>query len=268
MAGRGTPGVSRPLAAAARWPYPLMSVASPSGLTLISGGCLLRLGIELRLYADAASALVNLSDEDPAAVLVPTDAAGVDLLHFVQAVAAKSDAPIIVGSGADPESYSRAYSALDAGARTLIAAPFSADQLALTVQQVDVRYKPSSAAMAHGPLLLDRDRHSVVVGDTPRSCSPREFLLLEHLVKVAPRVVSVDEIAVIIGQPGKINVAQVRRCVQRLRHTLDAGRLGEPSLIENIHGYGYRLSIAVAAGPGCDPTAVAWGTIPSHDHGQ
>jgi DNA-binding response OmpR family regulator len=225
-----------------------MSVASPSGLTLISAGCLLRLGIELRLYADAASALVNLTDEDPAAVLVPTDAEGVDLLHFVQAVAAKSDAPIIVGSGADHESYSRAYSALDAGARTLIAAPFSADQLALTVQQVDVRYKPSSVAMAYGPLILDRDRHSVVVGDTPRSCSPREFLLLEHLVKVAPRVVSVDEIAVIIGQePGKVNVAQVRRCVQRLRHTLDAGRLGEPSLIENIHGYGYRLSIAVAA---------------------
>jgi DNA-binding response OmpR family regulator len=225
-----------------------MSVASPSGLTLTSARFLRTFGIELRVYADAASALVNLTDEDPAAVLVPTDAVGVDLLHFVQAVAVKSDAPIIVGLGAGPKSYNLAYSALDAGARTLIAAPFSADQLALAISQVDVRYQPSSTAMTHGPLILDHDRHSVLVGGTPRSCSPREFVLLEHLLKAAPRVVPVAEIAGIIGQePGKISVAGVRRCVQRLRHTLDAGRLGQPSLIENIHGSGYRLSIAVAA---------------------
>jgi DNA-binding response OmpR family regulator len=224
-----------------------MSVASPSGLTQTSARCLLSLGIEVRGYADAASALVNLTDEDPAAVLVPTDAAGVDLLRFVQAVSAKSEAPIIVGSGAGAESYDLAYRALDAGARTLIAAPFSADQLALTISQVDVRYRPSSAALAHGPLILDRDRHTVVVGGTQRSCSPREFLLLEHLLKVAPRVVSVNEIAAIIGsQAGTENAARARRCVQRLRHALDAGRLGQPSLIENIHGSGYRLSIDVA----------------------
>ena len=246
VAGRGAPGAG-PVTAATRWPYPLMSVASPSDLTRTSADCLLNLGVELHLYVDGASALVNLTDEDPAAVLVPTDVGGADLLCFVRAVVAKSDAPIIVGSGADPESYNLAYSALDAGARTLIAAPFSAEQLVLTISQVDVRYRPSSAA-AHGPLTLDRARHSVVVSGTPRSCSPREFLLLEHLLKVAPRVVSIDEIAVIIGQqPGKVNVTRVRRCVQRLRHTLDAGRAGQPSLIENIHGSGYRLSIAVAA---------------------
>jgi DNA-binding response OmpR family regulator len=249
MSGVGIPAGSRPLAAAVRWPYRLMSVASPSGLTQISSHCLQATGIELRCYADAASALVNLTDEDPAAVLVPIDVADVDLLHFVQAVAAKSDAPIIVGSGAGPESYNLAYSALNAGARTLIAAPFSAEQLALTISQVDLRYRQPSPALSYGPLRLDHDRHTVVVGATPRSCSPREFLLLEHLVKVAPRVVSVDEIAMIIGQqPGKNRAARVRRCVQRLRHALDVGRVGQPSLIENIHGSGYRLSIAVAAG--------------------
>jgi DNA-binding response OmpR family regulator len=233
---------------ASRWPYPLMSVASPSGLTPTSARCLLSLGIEFCGYPDGASALVNLTDEDPAAVLVPTDVAGVDLLHFVQAVVGKSEAPIIVASGAGAESYDLAYRALDAGARTLIAAPFSEEQLALTIQRVDVRFKPFSAAIARGPLVLDRDRHSVVVGGTPRSCSPREFVVLEHLLKVAPRVVSVDEIAVIIGQPpGKGGAVRARRCVQRLRHALDAGRLGQPSLIENIHGSGYRLSIAVAA---------------------
>jgi DNA-binding response OmpR family regulator len=248
MAGIGTASASRSVRAA-RWPYPLMSVASPSNLTMASARGLLSLGIELRGYPDGASALVNLTDEDPAAVLVPTDVAGVDLLHFVQAVVAKSEAPVIVGSGAGPGSYDLAYRALDAGARTLIAAPFSPDQLALAIQRVDVRFKPSSTAI--GPLLLDRDRHTVVVGGTPRSCSPREFLVLEHLLKVTPRVVSVDEIAVIIGQqPRKGGAARARRCVQRLRHALDAGRPGQPSLIENIHGSGYRLSTAAAEVPG------------------
>ena len=244
MDGAGTTGAVRPVPAATRWPYPVMSVASPSGLTVTSSGCLLDLGVELRIYADGASALVNLTDEDPAAVLVPTDVEGVDLLRFVRAVAGKSDAPVIVGSGVDPESHHLAYQALDAGARTLIAAPFSPDQLALTIQQVDVRYR-SCAALAHGPVTIDRDRHTVSVAGAPRYCSPREFLLLEHLLKVAPRVVSLEEIGVIIGQQGHaVNAAQVRRCVQRLRRTLDAGRLGQPSLIENIHGSGYRLSMA------------------------
>jgi DNA-binding response OmpR family regulator len=221
-----------------------MSVASPSGLTQASVDCLLGLGVELRVYADGAAALVSVTEEDPAAILVPTDMAGVDFLRFVQVVVAKSDAPIIVGSGVDPESHSLAYQALDAGARTLIAAPFSPDQLALTIQQVDVKYR-SCAAVAHGPVTIDRDRHTVSVAGTLRYCGPREFLLIEHLLKVAPRVVSVDEIAVIIGQQAHaVNAAQVRRCVQRLRRTLDAGRLGQPSLIENIHGSGYRLSMA------------------------
>jgi two-component system response regulator RegX3 len=202
------------------------------------------LGIELRGYPDGASALVNLTDENPAAVLVPTDLPGVDLLHFVQAVVAKSAAPVIVGSGAGPESYDLAYRALDAGARTLIAAPFSPDQLALTIQHVDMRYRPS-ATVVRGPIILDHDRHSVVVAGTARYCSPREFLLLEYLLKVAPRVVPVEELAVIIGQqPGAAGAARVRRCVQRLRHALDAGRPGQPSLIESIHGSGYRLSVA------------------------
>ena len=61
------------------------------------------------------------------------DMEGFDLLRFVRAVVAKSDAPISVGPDADPESYNLAYSALDAGARTLIAGPFAAEQLALTI---------------------------------------------------------------------------------------------------------------------------------------
>src|SRR5918999_550926 len=116
IAGAGTPGVSRRVSAA-RWPYPLMSVASPSGLTQASATCLLALGIELYPYADAASALVDLTDVNPAAVLVPTDMESVDLLHFVQAVVAKSDPPVIVASGAGSGSYDLAYRALDAGAR-------------------------------------------------------------------------------------------------------------------------------------------------------
>jgi DNA-binding response OmpR family regulator len=243
--GIDTTGAVRPLPAAARWPYPLMSVASPSGLTQASADCLLGLGVELRLYADGASALVNVMEEDPAAFLVPTDMEGVDLLRFVRAIVGKSDAPIIVGLGVDSESHKLAYQALDAGARTLIAAPFTPDLLVSTIQQLDMRYR-SSAAVARGPVTVDRNRRTVFVAGTPRHCSPREFLLLEHLLKVAPRVVSVDEIAMIIGQQQKraVTAAQIRRCVQRLRRTLDAGRPGQPSLIENIHGSGYRLSMA------------------------
>jgi DNA-binding response OmpR family regulator len=232
---------------APRWPYPLLAVDSPAGLTATSATDLSQFGIELRRYRDGAAALVKLLTEDPAAVLVPVDLAGVDLGAFVRAVVTAAAVPVIVACGGAAAASDQAYQALNEGARTLIAAPFTAEQLAATIRRIDLRYTSSTALLERGAIVLDRGRHRIVVSGAPRQCSAREFALLEHLLLAAPRVVSLEEIAEVLGERlSPNNVVRVRKTVQRLRRILDAGRGNQPSVIENIHGAGYRISLANA----------------------
>src|SRR5215207_9030568 len=101
-----------------RWPYRVIAIESPSRLlTCSSQDHFLASGIDLRPYADGASALLGLMAEDPAAVLAPTDLIGVDFLRFVRAIVAWSDIPVIIGLTDDEESRQRAFRALEAGAR-------------------------------------------------------------------------------------------------------------------------------------------------------
>jgi DNA-binding response OmpR family regulator len=206
---------------------------------------MLQLGIELRCYPDGASALVHLLADDPAAVLIPTDMLGVGLVNFVQAVMTAADLPIVVAVGGAAGEGELAYRALDDGARTLIAAPFTPDQLSAKIRQLDVRYISTAPLLERGSIVLDPDGHTVLVSGTPRTCSPREFILLQHLLVAGERVVSLEEIANILGLSlNDENTARVQRCVRRMRRILDAGRAGQPSVIENIRGVGYRISLA------------------------
>lgn len=230
--------------AALRWPYRVLSVNSPSGLTLNTHASLLHHGIDLHPYADGASALLSLTTEDPAAILAPTDMEGVDLVRFVGAVVAWSEVPIIIGLRSDAASYDLAYQALDRGARALLALPFLPEQLASAVQHLGLKHTGSALPLSFGPVTLDRDTHQVVVSGTPLHFSPREFLLVEHLLNEAPRVVSIDEIATVIGNsPGVSNAVRVRKYVEKVRRKIDGLRPGQPSIVQTVRGLGYRLSL-------------------------
>ena len=106
---------------AIRWPYRVIAVESPSGM--LTPSChddLLATGIDLRPYADGASALLGLMAEDPAAVLAPTDLIGVEFRRFVRAIVAWSDIPVIIGLWNDEGSHQHAFHGLEAGARGLV----------------------------------------------------------------------------------------------------------------------------------------------------
>lgn len=203
-----------------------------------------KLGIELRRFPNGASALVNVLVEDPAAVLVPTDVEGVDLIAFVRAVTAVSDVPIVVGLGSGLDKDALAYSALSNGARTLIAAPFTPQQLSTTIRQVERGHTSTAQLLERGHIRVDRERHAVFVSGKPRYPSLREFILLERLLAAAPRIVTLEEFASVLGESRNDNgVLRVQKCLQRLRRILDAGQEGQPSIIQCVRGSGYRISL-------------------------
>ena len=228
-----------------RWPYRVLAVDSPAcRLNLTSPTDLLRHGVDLRPYADGATALVSLLAEDPALVLAPTDLVGVDFPRFVRAVVGSSEAPVIVGLTTDPESSVLAFQALELGARALLALPFAAEQLTSAIHQMGLRQTLNAAPLSYGPVALDRRARLVRVAGTPLALSPKEYLLVEYLLSEAPRVVSSAEIATVIDvDPGQRPPHTVRKYVQRLRDRLAAAGAGQLCRIDTVRGLGYRLSV-------------------------
>jgi DNA-binding response OmpR family regulator len=228
---------------AIRWPYRVVAVESPSGMLTRSGyDHLLANGIDLRPYADGASALLGLMAEDPAAVLAPTDLIGVDFQHFVLAIVAWSDIPVIIGLTNGEESHQRAYQGLDAGARGLVWLPFNPDQLTSAIRHFGLTRTKSAAILQYGSIELDVQAHQVHVSGEAVHLAPREFAVVQYLLAEAPRVVSATEIAAVIGDEQKvISPVRVRKYVQNLRRKLGETQPGQPAVLETVRGLGYRL---------------------------
>ncbi|MGD7705328.1 winged helix-turn-helix domain-containing protein [Microlunatus sp. Y2014] len=226
----------------ARWPYRVLAVNSSSGpLTATDHAGLLDRGIDLQSFPDGPSVLLALSSDDAAAVLVPTDLVGADVVHLVAAVTAWRDIPVIVGlaAGQDPI---LAYRALEAGARGLIGLPFSCGQITSALRHVGL--DNSSAAMLKvGPIELDRQGHEARIRGVPVQLSPREYKAFELLVAESPRVVGAGELATALNADGDvIRPERVRKCVQHLRLRLRSAHPDGHDVIETVRGLGYRVN--------------------------
>jgi DNA-binding response OmpR family regulator len=228
---------------AIRWPYRVIAVESPSRvLTLCGRDRLLASGIDLRPYPDAPSALLNLMADDPGAVLAPTDLIGVNLLGFIGAIVGRSDIPVIIGLTGDEESHQHAFHGLEAGARGLVSLPVTPDQLSSAIRQLGLTRMESAASLRYGPINLDRQAHQVRLWGRVVRLAPREFALMEHLLAEAPRVVSVAEIAAVLGYDKQADgSAKTRKYVEKLRRKLNEARAGQPPALETLRGLGYRV---------------------------
>jgi two-component system, OmpR family, response regulator len=130
---------------------------------------------------------------------------------------------------------------LDAGGDDYLVKPFSLDELAARVRAL-LRRGPVERppVLRAGDLQLDPARHAVRRGDAMVAVSPREFTLLEYLLRRPGEVVSRSELLDHVwdpAYPGTSNVVDVY--VRYLRDKIDRpfGR----NAIETVRGVGYRL---------------------------
>jgi DNA-binding response OmpR family regulator len=204
---------------------------------------LLASGIDLRPYPDGASALLNVIVEDPGAVLAPTDLIGVNFLRFIRTIVGRSGIPVIIGLIGDEESHQHAFHGLEAGARGLISLPADPDRLASAVRSLGLSRTGSAASLQYGPISLDPQAHQVRVSGSVVRLSLREFALVEYLLAEAPRVVSVAEIAAVIGYDELVDgLVRTRKYVEKLRRKLNDAGSGQPAaVLETVRGLGYRL---------------------------
>jgi two-component system response regulator MprA len=134
---------------------------------------------------------------------------------------------------------------LDAGADDYLVKPFAYDELAARLRALARRFEPGARRgeprLSAGPITLDEAARSVTVDGQAVELSPREFSLLETLLRHRGQALSRDQL---LDQAWPFGVAVTPNAVDAYVHYLRS-KLGHAGArIETVRGLGYRLSDA------------------------
>jgi two-component system OmpR family response regulator len=131
---------------------------------------------------------------------------------------------------------------LELGADCL-AEPFAMPELAARVRALirRSRSREETRRLVHGPLVVDSDARRAYLGGEPLALVPREWAVLEVLLRQAERVVSKESISQSIAGCGKpVSANTIETYVSRLRSKLEPAGIR----IRTVHRVGYMLEAA------------------------
>lgn len=135
-------------------------------------------------------------------------------------------------------------SGLEAGADDYLVKPFAFSELSARVNALARRkpFQAESTLLKHGGIVMDLLKRQVVRDDVPVILQPREFKILEELMreegKVVTRTMLLERVWNYHFDP-QTNIVDTH--ISRLRAKLNEG--GRPDLIETLRGVGYRLAL-------------------------
>jgi len=133
---------------------------------------------------------------------------------------------------------------LDAGADDYLVKPFAYEELAARLRALSRRTASPSRATSEltvGPITLDEATRRVRAGSREIDLSPREFSLLECLLRHPGQTLTRDQL---LDQAWPFSVAVTPNAVDAYIHYLRTKLGAEGSRIETVRGVGYRLSDA------------------------
>jgi DNA-binding response OmpR family regulator len=210
-----------------------------------------REGFRVAEASDGRSALAAIALEAPVLVVLDLMLPEVDGLSIVRAVRRTDRTPIVMlsarGSTADR------IAGLTEGADDYIPKPFSPAELVIRIKRILDRsgsaavVPPGAAILAHGDLVLDRDRHEATVGGRSVDLTALEFRLVAAVVEAGGRVLTREQLMDAVYGSGEAFVLDrtIDALVKRVREKLgdDAER---PRYLATVRGVGYRAARAEA----------------------
>jgi two-component system response regulator RegX3 len=204
-----------------------------------------REGYAVTVAADGRRALERFAAEGPTLVILDLMLPELSGLDVCRAIRASSDVPIIMVTAKDSEADK--VTGLELGADDYVTKPFSVREL---VSRVGANLRRARAApqpelreeiLAVGPVRIDVARHEVAVRGHVTPFPPREFELLESLVRRAGRLLTRDYLidtvwgADYFGDTKTldVHVKRLRRKIEKDPH--------RPVHLVTVRGLGYKF---------------------------
>jgi DNA-binding response OmpR family regulator len=131
---------------------------------------------------------------------------------------------------------------LDCGADDYLTKPFHMKELSARIRSVLRRaIQNPSNVLKEGDLSLDPSKHKVFKNGNEIALLPKEFALLEFLMRHPGDVFSGEALLQRVWHSdSEATIEAVRTCVKRLRQKLDEDK--DDSIIETVSRVGYRLN--------------------------
>ncbi len=166
------------------------------------------------------------------------DKSGLEICRAIRKM--DSEVKILILTGRDQ--IRTKVSLLDAGADDYMVKPFSAAELMARIRALFRRtsQSPEASTLIVGDLNVSLDKHTVYRGRRKIRLRPKEFILLEYLMrnkgKVVTRQQALDHVWDSAYEP-MTNIIDVH--IRRLREQVD--KLYSVKLIKTVHGVGYKM---------------------------
>jgi two-component system, OmpR family, response regulator MprA len=198
-------------------------------------------GYDVSAATDGDSGLARALDQAPDLVILDLGLPGRDGLLIASELRRLGvAAPVLMltarGAVADR------ISGLEAGADDYLGKPFDAEELLARVRALLRRsaLRTRAAQLKVGDVVLDPLTREVWRGDRPLALSPREFALLEYLMRNPGRTLTRGAIVAQVWkhgpeEPDATNIVDVYMAYLRKKLEVDS----KPSMIHTIRGVGY-----------------------------
>jgi two-component system KDP operon response regulator KdpE len=200
-------------------------------------------GYEIESAFTARQALKLFRDNDPDLIVLDLGLPDLDGKDVIRAVRETSQTPIVVLSARDQEEEKVA--ALDLGADDYVNKPFGIGELMARIRTAlrrNISVAGEVAVYTSGDLIVDTLAHRVTLKGEPIKLTPKEFDLLQLLVRHSGRVMTHRQILTEVWGPAHVDDAQYLRVfVRKLRQKLEADD-PESRFILTEPGVGYRIA--------------------------
>ena len=202
-------------------------------------------GYEVVTATDGVAGLAAVNDTNPALVLLDLMLPGMSGVDICRQIRQTYDVPIMMLTAKDSEADK--VLGLEMGADDYITKPFSTRELLARVRAHLRRagrtgtFADTNEVLRGGRIELDIDAHEVRVEGTTVPLRPKEFELLEvlmrHKNRLSPRETLIDEVwgSDYFGDTKTLDVH-----IKRLRNKLEADP-SDPVQIRTVRGLGYKF---------------------------